>query len=176
MSLFQTTGIILKNQYPYNFSLYVLTQELGKIKLYVPERKAQQFHVGSIVSLSIKSYQNRYHLQDFDVLYIPFFQLERLRVILQMLQLCYYLLPEAMQSSHVYLHILGAYKYDDQTFTKQYKILQLKLFLLLDVFPDNSALYHRVLHYNEQLSEQKIEKALAYCWEKYHDTIKDSKK
>jgi len=158
-------AIVLKNYFPKKNKVTILHERFGKIDFYIDEKhSAARLCNGSLMYCQIIKKQSMYQCDFIDAYYIPS---KDLYFIHDILKICLNFMPTQIMMDDVFDIILEIYQNLESLEDCQKKIVLLKLFLYLGVFPENKKLYQHVMQNNllhNHDSDILLQQALSYCW------------
>ncbi len=163
-------AIVLKNCFPKKNMVTILHEQFGKINIFIYEKHpAVRLCNGALIYCHVvKKQTSRYQCDLVDPYFIPFDNAAYdLYFIHDILKICLRFMPDQNKMPEIFNIVIDIYQHLESLSVCQKKIYLLKLFLFLDIFPENKKLYQLVMQdtalHNHDMDEL-LEKGLNYCW------------
>jgi uncharacterized protein YqkB len=163
-------AIVLKNYFPKKNKITILHEQFGKISFFIDEKHlAARLCNGSLIYCHVVKKQTSGYQCDFvDAYFIPYDdQNYDLYFVHDALKICLQFMPERNKMTDIFDLVIEIYENLENLSDCQKKIYLLKLFLFLDVFPENKKLYQTVMQDNSlhnHDSDITLQQGLKYCW------------
>jgi len=162
-------ALVLKNYFPKKNKIIILHESFGKITIFGDEKQPTfQLCNGTLLWCDIRKDKSSYRCDFVDPYFVPFdHTVYDLYFIHDLLKICMQFMPNNVIMVDVFNLIINAYQQLDTIQACQKKIYLLKLFLFLDIFPDNKQLYQLVMqdkNMHSHDSDLLLEQGLKFCW------------
>lgn len=162
-------AVVLKNYFPKKNKVTILHEQFGKINLFIHEKHpAARLCNGSLIYCDVVKKKSLYECDFIDAYFIPFHDdSQDLYFVHDVLKICLQYLPFQLPLSDVFNLVIDIYKNLHGLQPCQKKILLLKLFLFIGIFPENKELYYCVMQDNQLHShdnDELLQQGLRYCW------------
>lgn len=163
-------AIVLKNYFPHKNKVIILHEQLGKISLFFDDKhQAARLCNGALMYCQVTTKQNGRYACDFiDTYFIPFHDAGYdLYFVHDLLKICLECMPDQNKVTEVFDLMIEIYQNLADLDACHKKIYLLKLFLFLDIFPEDKKIYQLVMQdfkLHDHNVDQVLQKALQYCW------------
>lgn len=163
-------AIVLKNYFPKKNKVTILHEQFGKINFFIDEKHpAARLCNGALIYCDVVKKQTSGYQCDFvDAYFIPFDDtMYDLYFVHDILKICLLFMPDQNKMTDVFDMVIEIYQNLAGLPACHKKIYVLKMFLFLDIFPENKKLYQFVMQdpelHNHDMDDL-LQKGLEYCW------------
>ncbi len=137
-------AFVIKNYIPMNQKVEILHFQYGKIVcMYPKNHQAAQLCAGSLIFCAVEKSQNMYKFVDLSIEFAPHgLDVEHLQFIHDIMRLCQKTVPREIRVPEMFDFLLYVYRNLSQLSENGKSIVLLRLFLLLDLLPEQQDVYH----------------------------------
>jgi len=173
-------AIVIKNYIPMAQKVEILHYQHGKVMcMYPKSHQAAQLCAGSLVFCTVEKKHNIYTFIDLSIEFAPHgLSLEQLQFIYDIIKLCQKSIPRDICVPELFDFLLYVYRHLSELSEKGKSVAMLRLFLLLDLLPEQKGVYQIAIQDPHGFIAQdgKVLKSyVALSWDIFHQRDKAEK-
>jgi len=163
-------AIVLQNSFPKKNKVTILHEQFGKISFFVHEKHpASRLCNGSLMYCEVEKKGSVYTCNFIDAFFIPFSHSTlHAKFMYDILKICLNFMPDETIMDDVFSLVMYVYEQSHNLDFFQKKIILLRIFLYVGVFPEDKLLYQIVMQEGLQYSDRYdlvLQQGLTHCWQ-----------